>query len=248
MRLIMVALAAAVGLLLADAAGTWRAGAPARAHADAALATERDRRAADVDTLTGRARTLRADVDAARAALALGEGEQRSVTSALGALEPAAAARPAGGPGLRVELVDATPGQPASASPGQSGQSGGAASGERGAGQLADHDLADLVNALWSGGARAITVGGVRLSPTSAIRTAGEAILVGFQPVASPYRIDAIGDPARLLTALFGSGAGRRLADGHLAGARLRGTTAMADLTMPAARVTPPRLARRQSQ
>ncbi|WP_083419628.1 DUF881 domain-containing protein, partial [Pseudofrankia sp. BMG5.36] len=175
----------------------------------------------------------------------LGEGEQRAVASALGVLEPAAAARPASGPGLRVELVDATPGQPASAPP---GQPGAASPGERGTGQLADHDLADLVNALWSGGARAITVGGVRLSPTSAIRTAGEAILVGFQPVASPYRIDAIGDPARLLAALFGSAAGRRLADDHLAGARLRATTTMRDLTMPAAQVTPPRLARRQSQ
>ncbi|WP_269799830.1 MULTISPECIES: DUF881 domain-containing protein [Pseudofrankia] len=236
-RLATVALAATVGLLLAGAAGTWRAGDASREHVDAALAVERDLRAADVVTLTGRARTLSADVDAARAALALAEGEQRAVASALGVLEPAAAARPANGPGLRVEIVDATPGQP-----------GTGPAGEGGAGRLTDRDLAELVNALWSGHASAIAVGGVRLAPTSAIRTAGQAILVGFQPVASPYRIDAVGDPARLLAALLGSDTGRRLAAGHLTGARLRATTTMRDLTVPAALVTPPRLARRQSQ
>jgi uncharacterized protein YlxW (UPF0749 family) len=38
-------------------------------------------------------------------------------------------------------------------------------------------------------------VNGVRLTPTSAIRFAGEAVLVDLQPVTSPYRIEAIGSP-----------------------------------------------------
>jgi hypothetical protein len=36
------------------------------------------------------------------------------------------------------------------------------------------------------------------LGPTSTIRTAGEAVLVDFQPVASPYQVEAIGDAALL--------------------------------------------------
>ena len=48
-------------------------------------------------------------------------------------------------------------------------------------GQVTDHDLQTVVNALWAAGARAIWVGGVRLGPQTAIRTAGQTILVDFR-------------------------------------------------------------------
>jgi len=256
-RLATAVLAVAVGLLMADAAVTWRGGAPARARVDAALTAERDLRSADVAALSGRARTLRVDIDAARAALLVAQRDRRTADTAIEALEPAAAALPARGPGLRIDVVDAGPAGPTGQAspetagpgrPGGPGQPGAAVPGARGQSQLADHDLADLVNALWSGRARAITVGGVRLSATTPIRTAGEAILVGFQPISSPYRIEAVGEPAQLLAAFFGSAAGGRLADDHLAGARLGAVTTMRGLTLPAAALAPPRLARRQSQ
>jgi uncharacterized protein YlxW (UPF0749 family) len=63
-----------------------------------------------------------------------------------------------------------------------------------------DSDLQLVVNALWAAGAEAVAVDDQRLGPTSTIRTAGEAILVDFQPVADPYRVDAVGDPATLST------------------------------------------------
>ncbi len=58
---------------------------------------------------------------------------------------------------------------------------------------LSDRDVRSVVNELWRDGAEAIAVNGVRLTPTSAIRFAGQAVLVDFRPISSPYRIQAIG-------------------------------------------------------
>lgn len=63
---------------------------------------------------------------------------------------------------------------------------------------LTDRDVRAVVNQLWSDGAEAVAVNNVRLTPTSAIRFAGEAVLVDFQPLTSPYTITAIGDGDRL--------------------------------------------------
>jgi uncharacterized protein YlxW (UPF0749 family) len=59
--------------------------------------------------------------------------------------------------------------------------------------QVRDSDLQLATNALWAAGAEAISVNGQRLTSTSTIRQAGEAILVDFQPVTTPYTILAIG-------------------------------------------------------
>lgn len=65
---------------------------------------------------------------------------------------------------------------------------------------LTDRDLRSVVNELWRDGAEAVAVNGIRLTPASAIRFAGEAVLVDFVPISSPYTIDAIGDADRLST------------------------------------------------
>lgn len=65
---------------------------------------------------------------------------------------------------------------------------------------LTDRDVRAVVNELWRSGAEAIAVNGVRLTPTSAIRFAGEAVLVDFQPLTSPYKIEAIGNSDKLAT------------------------------------------------
>lgn len=70
---------------------------------------------------------------------------------------------------------------------------------------LTDRDLRSVVNELWADGAEAIAVNGIRLTPTSAIRFAGEAVLVDLQPVTSPYTIAAIGDPDSLVTSFAAS-------------------------------------------
>ena len=70
--------------------------------------------------------------------------------------------------------------------------------------------MRSVVNELWRDGAEAIAVNGMRLTPTSAIRFAGDAVLVDFQPIASPYTIEAIGDGRRLATAFAASAVASR--------------------------------------
>ncbi|EPD30493.1 DUF881 domain-containing protein [Gleimia europaea] len=64
--------------------------------------------------------------------------------------------------------------------------------------RVLDTDLRFIINALWAGGAEGVEINGVRVGPTTAVRTAGSAILVNFQPVVAPYNIRAIGDDESL--------------------------------------------------
>ena len=59
--------------------------------------------------------------------------------------------------------------------------------------RVRDTDLQAATNALWAEGAEAIAINGQRLTATSTIRQAGEAILVDFRPVTTPYQVVAIG-------------------------------------------------------
>jgi uncharacterized protein YlxW (UPF0749 family) len=72
---------------------------------------------------------------------------------------------------------------------------------ERKADIISSTDLQIIVNGLWQAGAEAVAVNGNRLTSRSAIRFAGEAILVNYRPLTRPYTIEAIGDPAGMQTA-----------------------------------------------
>lgn len=63
---------------------------------------------------------------------------------------------------------------------------------------ITDTDLQKIVAALWAGGAEAISINDVRLGVQSAVRAAGDAILVGVTPIESTYTIQAIGDQSTL--------------------------------------------------
>ncbi|MBT1181222.1 DUF881 domain-containing protein [Bifidobacterium sp. CP2] len=63
---------------------------------------------------------------------------------------------------------------------------------------VTDLDLQQLVSLLWQAGAEAIAVNGHRLGVQTSIRTAGGTILIGLDATESPYRIEAIGNRARL--------------------------------------------------
>lgn len=108
------------------------------------------------------------------------------------------------GPGLRVRLAD-PPAPTATAEPGRGGSVPITATSI-----LSDRDVRSVVNQLWSDGAEAIAVNGVRLTPTSAIRFAGQAVLVDYIPVTSPYVIDAIGPSDRLDTGFASSAVASR--------------------------------------
>lgn len=78
-------------------------------------------------------------------------------------------------------------------------------------GKVFDVDLQQVTNGLWAAGAEAISINGHRLTSTSAIRGAGDAILVDLRPLARPYEVQAVGDPSRMQTAFARSDAGRYL-------------------------------------
>lgn len=74
-----------------------------------------------------------------------------------------------------------------------------------------DVDLQIVVNALWASGAEAIAINDRRLAYGTAIRTAGEVILVDLEPVQSPYVVTAIGDPDRLVRSFAETSASEHL-------------------------------------
>jgi len=66
-------------------------------------------------------------------------------------------------------------------------------------------DIQAVVNALWSGGAEAMTIQGQRVVSTTGIKCVGNTVVLHGVPYAPPYTITAIGDPIRLAAALDSS-------------------------------------------
>ena len=66
-------------------------------------------------------------------------------------------------------------------------------------------DIQAVANELWRGGAEAMTIQGQRVIATTGIKCVGNTVVLHGIPYAPPYRISAIGDPARLQAALAGS-------------------------------------------
>jgi len=142
------------------------------------------------DELAGQLEDLRAEVsrtsDDLLAATAVGQRARDAVRRA----EEGTAAVAVTGPGLLVTLANAE-------AEADDDPVGGASEADP-RGRVQDGDLQLVVNALWAAGAEAISINGQRLGPTSAIRFAGEAVLVDFRPVTNPYEVSAIGDPDAL--------------------------------------------------
>lgn len=59
-------------------------------------------------------------------------------------------------------------------------------------------DIQAVVNALWQGGAEAMTIQGQRVSAQTGIKCVGNTVLLHGVPYAPPYVITAIGDPLSL--------------------------------------------------
>jgi uncharacterized protein YlxW (UPF0749 family) len=149
------------------------------------------------DELAAELEELRAEVTRARDELLANSTTGQRALDELAAAEAGAAALPVEGPGLLVTLANA--GSDADDDP-----VGGDDEGDV-RGRVRDGDLQLVVNALWAAGAEAVSINGQRLGPTSAIRFAGEAVLVDFRPVTNPYEISAIGDPETLSSGFLSS-------------------------------------------
>jgi uncharacterized protein YlxW (UPF0749 family) len=96
------------------------------------------------------------------------------------------------GPGITVRLNDA-----------QRRPDGSRPAGAR-ADDLVVHqqDVQSVVNALWAGDAEAMTIMGVRVISTSAVRCVGNTLLLDGRVYSPPFVITALGDPTRLQRAL----------------------------------------------
>lgn len=70
-------------------------------------------------------------------------------------------------------------------------------------GSVVDSDLQMVVNGLWQAGATAIAINDHRLTSNSAIRSAGQAILVDYRPLVPPYRVLAVAKNADALAGRF---------------------------------------------
>ncbi|HEX2075949.1 MAG TPA: DUF881 domain-containing protein [Geodermatophilus sp.] len=188
--LAVAATLAVAGGLVAVSYDLAATGAQGREEVRAALIDDIEQESATTDELAAELDRLRAEVTSARdQALATTAVGQRA-RDELAAAERAAGLVPVTGPGLLVTLANAEPDA-------DSDPVGGAGE-EDPRGKVRDGDLQLVVNALWAAGAEAVSINGQRLGPTTAIRFAGEAVLVDFRPVTNPYQISAIGDPDTL--------------------------------------------------
>ncbi|MEV8592079.1 DUF881 domain-containing protein [Streptomyces sp. NPDC052012] len=179
----------AVGLVLAAlvvtvGAAQARVAAPVVAKEREELIDRIDRETEAADRLEDQVDELRADVSARqREAIGHGGGSERS--ELVGILSGAVAVQ---GPGLKLVVDDAK-----DTSAGGDGDPR-STSGFSDTGRVRDRDMQRVVNGLWESGAEAISINGQRLTALSAIRAAGDAILVDNRPLVPPYTVLAVGD------------------------------------------------------
>ena len=140
----------------------------------AALAEEVQALSAEVDALTDGAST----------------GMPAEDVEAVSRLALEAGRVPVAGPGLTVTLNDASPNAPR---PDWVTND-----------MLVVHqqDIQAVINALWEGGAEAMTLQGERVVATSAFRCVGNVLLLHDQVFSPPYAVQVIGDPDVLRSAL----------------------------------------------
>jgi len=164
---------------------------PEAIRARAALESEIQRRTREVDRQQKRNEQLQAQIAAEQQAALAGD-RSAALLARTRDLAVVTGEVPVTGPGLELTLNDA---------PGVGGQTPGInprQDSQADKGRVLDRDLQVVVNGLWVAGAEAVAINGQRLTTLSAIRAAGQAILVDFRPLSPPYVIDAIGDPTSL--------------------------------------------------
>ena len=161
----------------------------------AGLVTEENR---EYEALQQRVADLTGDVD--QLTSRVGNGEVRRLRRRVEGLEDPAGLRARSGPGLTITLSDA-PEEVINSS-------------SRNLNLLVVHqqDVQAVANAMWKGGAEAMTIQGQRVITTTGIKCEGNAVMLQGVAYAQPYVISAIGNPAALEAAV--------MQDDYLAGYR----------------------------
>jgi uncharacterized protein YlxW (UPF0749 family) len=138
---------------------------------------------------------LRGEIDQITAAEAGSDQRIAAQRARADGTRPAAGLTALHGPGLAVSLNDA-PRRPDGTLPANAT-----------ADDVVVHqqDVQSVVNALWAGGAEAMTIEGVRVISTSAVRCVGNTLLLHDRVYSPPFDIEAIGNPQALRAALDAS-------------------------------------------
>lgn len=196
---VLVALGLLTGTAVAQVRERQEAGTGLRAD----LVDEVRARTARSDDLAARTDDLRREVALVREQALGTDVAGRALAEQLASLGLASGTTPIRGPGMVVTVKDAAAGNGVGADP--------LAVGPEPDGRIQDRDLQDVVNGVWAAGAEAVAVNGQRLTALTAIRSAGDAILVDLRPLTPPYVVQAVGDAADLEVAFLDGPSGRRL-------------------------------------
>ncbi|MFE7931195.1 DUF881 domain-containing protein [Streptomyces sp. NPDC057456] len=194
-RTVRAKLGLAVGLVLAAlvvtvGAAQARVAAPVVAKEREELIDRIDRETDAADDLESTVDKLRDDVSG-RQQEALKQSGGSDQADLVGILSGAVEVH---GPGVKLVVDDAK-----EATTGGDGDPR-ETSGFSDTGRVRDRDMQRVVNGLWASGAEAVSINGQRLTALSAIRAAGEAILVDNKPLVPPYTVLAVGDGKNLST------------------------------------------------
>ncbi len=157
-----------------------------------------------VDRLVAEAAALRTEVQELAASGPTGAKEDPRTVQREGMLVGTVPVR---GPGLRVTLDDAPPSN--ISIPGTTVDT------------LVVHqqDIQHVINALWAGGAEAMTLQGERVTMTSAFRCSGNILLLHGKVFSPPYVVEVVGDATAMRAALHRSdGVQRYLRDADAVG------------------------------
>ena len=186
-RVLSVAVCLVVGLLVVISAINARGTdlRPSRNTDLVSLVEAQSQRNAD---LTDELISLRDEVDE----LSVAEGEGTDLSGEVAAGAARAGLTPVAGPAVTVTLDDAP---------------------DTVAGDDIDDDLLvvhqqdiqAVVNALWRGGAEAMTIQGQRVISTTGVKCVGNTVVLHGIPYAPPYEVSAVGDIARLQAELASS-------------------------------------------
>ncbi|MEV4540223.1 DUF881 domain-containing protein [Micromonospora echinaurantiaca] len=187
-------IAAAAGLLFTTTA-TTAGGTALREDRRPQLNQLIEDRREQVAASERRAAALRHEVEQQTSALADTDGPIREQQQRADGVREAAGFTALTGPGVTVELNDAPRRSEQNLPEGVSND------------YLVVHqgDVQAVVNALWAGGAEAMSIMNVRVLATSAVRCVGNTLLLHGRVYSPPFKIVAIGDPAALQQALAGS-------------------------------------------
>jgi len=186
-RALVPVIALAAGVLFATSAETAK-GTDLRAGRRVELTQLIAAQERSVGDATRRAVGLQAEVDVLEQEASTKDGRVGAVRAESDRLENQVGLRPIRGGGLTVVLDDA-PRRPDGSLPPDARPDDVI---------VHQQDVQSVVNALWAGGADGLMVMGQRLITTGAVRCVGNTLLLYGRTYSPPFRVTAIGDPARL--------------------------------------------------